>query len=287
MTRIKLVMLLVSLVVVIISCRKAEEGPGDSVESEVISQSLSSSTYTVRIAGKVDASGYTPPQGASVIWNRPGSPTIIKRLNTSVSWSGQNAGDDTGYFGRYAEGDVSVRGAQIAAIGSEQKGGEASAILTVLLGRAPSNQELYDFAIANSPSAPMGCSAWTAHLGVEREGCKDVSSGGGNDRLRSQPISPQGCCSVSIPCWVNDPIRDPNRKTGEKWLEAVRTPSGGRRGCNLIKVGYPEVEETPNPVTIPTPIPTVTPIPSESQCWILKVSKDQATINSIRCPNGQ
>ncbi|HWM89979.1 MAG TPA: hypothetical protein VN493_04375 [Thermoanaerobaculia bacterium] len=253
-----------------------------------------------RFSGTIDASGYHPPAGASVLWQRPGFPTVTKRLNSGISWNGQNAGDDAGYFGRYAEGDTSVRGAQIAAIGSEQKGGEASSILAVLLGRPPSNQELFDFAISNSPGSPMNCASWVAIIGAPRDGCQDTSGGGGgDDRLRARPNTPPGCCGRDQSQWciVNDPVRDARRRPGEHWIEPVRDPVRGRMACNMIKAegGTPPVTPppvtpppvTPPPVTPPpvTPPPVTPPPQTRDTCYLVRVPPvGDATLTKVACP---
>jgi hypothetical protein len=228
-------------------------------------------------AGTIDESGYHPPAGASVQWKRPGAATVTKSLNPAISWNGQSAGNDAGYFGRYAGGDPSVRGAQIAAIGSEQKGGEASDILTQLLGRPPSNQELYDFATSNSPGAPMGCSHWVQFTGAPRPGCVDTGPGGsGRDKLRPRPTDPLGCCPRDLWCTVNDPVRDVNRKKDEHWIEPVNDPVRGRMACNLVKSGSTDTGT-------PTVTPTVTP--EKPNCWLLRVPQSgQPTLTKVTCP---
>lgn len=287
------ILIYISVAALCFACDPSDPSPDNDHDYEPITPSppeteirtdplLSPRTY----AGTINDQGYYPPDNVQVVWKRPGSATVFKTLNRGIPWSGSNAGDDAGYFGRYANSDTSVRGAQIASIGSEQKGGEASAILTVLLGRPPSNQELYDFAIANSPSSVMGCSAWVSITGTARVGCTDTGSGGGTSGLRKQPVNPIGCCSKTLPCEVDDPVRDRLRKVGERWVEPVETSIGGRRGCNLIKVGEEIV--TPTPSVTPTPVPTPTPTPAPSaqdRCWLLRMREDgSAILSSIPCP---
>lgn len=129
----------------------------------------SSQPHVPRYRGTIDAQGYHPPANVTVTWRRPGAPDVVKRLNPGAAWAG-GGGDTAGYLARYAEGDSSMLGRQITAIGAEQLGGRAYVILRELYRDAglafdpcPTAdkrcQAVFDMAIANFTAPAEWCDA--------------------------------------------------------------------------------------------------------------------------------
>lgn len=203
-------------------------------------------------AGLRPGVGYVPGAGALVYhcdtskeaMESRGCPGIT-RLDTLAPWDGSNA--DPGYVNRYMPGFPGCVGAWICGVGNENECLNSRAELTAMFKRG----ELGDPAVYDGQPTRVECHDY----GAQRPELGRV--GGSTGKLRQQPTTPEGCCSQTLPCEVSDPRRVP----GERWVEPVRTPQGGRAGCNLIRAGAPV------PTPAPTPTPTATPAPPpEGEC---------------------
>ena len=103
---------------------------------------------------------------------------------------------------------------------------------------------MFDCAVANFPGVnQVGCSGYETLVGRPDPTCVDIPNEGGR-KLRPQPTEPDGCCRIHAPCSLNEPSRRP----GEVWVEPVRTPQGGARGCylkNTAAAPLPDAPEKP------------------------------------------
>lgn len=114
--------------------------------------------------GTIDATGYTPPAGVSVFWSNG----AVKFLDPSKPFAGWHDSD----IPRYGGGDQSLAPHHPSAVGVEQRGGEAFAILVHLfeqagVGRQPNEQETSDFAVVHGGRRVLTRADWRALAGVE------------------------------------------------------------------------------------------------------------------------
>jgi hypothetical protein len=232
--------------------------------------------------GTITAAGYQPPPNITVFWRTFSGGDVSRRLNRDIPWSGSNS-DATGYLGRYAEGKNDVLGRWIASQGVETQGGLSFLILRSLfrdagITRDPDQREVLDFGIVHGGQRQLGCADFTRLIGRPDPTCQETppSSGG----LRPQPATPVGCCKKTLPCVVDD-----RRKPGETWSEAVLTPQGGRKGCNMIQPAVAPDPGTGDPGTggPGTGDPGTGGTPSTAKCFFLKVDGAAASVTPVPC----
>lgn len=113
--------------------------------------------------GTIDANGYTPPAGVSVFWSNG----AVKFLDPSKPFAGWHDSD----IPRYGGGDQSLAPHYPSAVGVEQRGGEAFAILAHLfeqagIGRQPNERETSDFAVVHGGRRVLNRADWPALAGV-------------------------------------------------------------------------------------------------------------------------
>lgn len=120
------------------------------------------------LRGRITARGYEPPDGVDVRWRTREGFIVTKRLNRSIRWTGT---DET-YFGRYAEGDSTVK--ELQARPAEMIGDRAWHIVRDIYAQyglpAPPSvgQEVWDFSIVEL-GRPAKCEDYARYLNVPRE----------------------------------------------------------------------------------------------------------------------